>query len=73
MNFLGSDKRKNNNIESGFKQNKKYKDILLDILGNKATPANQAGRNQMLKGNLKPFFTIHDIIIPKKDINELWK
>ena len=37
------------------------------------TPANQAGRNQMLKGNLKPFFTIHDIIVPKKDINELWK
>ena len=37
------------------------------------TPANQAGRNQMLKGNLKPFFTIHDIIISKKDINELWK
>ena len=37
------------------------------------TPANQAGRNQMLKGELKPYFTIHDIIIPKKDINELWK
>ena len=37
------------------------------------TPANQAGRNQMLKGNLKPFFTIHDIIVPKKDIDELWK
>ena len=37
------------------------------------TPANQAGRNQMLKGNLKPFFTIHDITIPKKDINKLWK
>ena len=39
MNFLGSDKRKNNNIESGFQQNKKYKDILLDVLKDKATPA----------------------------------
>lgn len=37
------------------------------------SPINQAGRNRMLAGSLKPFFTIHDIIIPKKDINELWK
>ncbi len=37
INFLGSDKRKNNNIELNFKQNKKYKDILLDVLSDKAT------------------------------------
>ena len=37
------------------------------------TVMNQAGRNRMLAGDLKPFFTINDIIIPKKDLDELWK
>ncbi len=37
------------------------------------TLLNQAGRNQMLKGTLIPYFTIHDIIIPKDKVNELWK
>ena len=31
----------------------------------------QAGREEMLKGNLKPFFTINDIMIPKDKINEI--
>ena len=25
------------------------------------------------KGGLKPFFTIHDIIIPKNILDEIWK
>ena len=37
------------------------------------SPLIKAGANKMDKGELKPFFTIHDIIVPKKDINELWK
>ena len=37
------------------------------------TPLNQAGRNQMMAGNLKPYFTIHDIIIPKKVLEKLWE
>ncbi len=36
------------------------------------TPLNQAGRNQMMKGNLKPSFSIHDIIIPSYVIDEIW-
>ena len=32
-----------------------------------------AGKNKMLEGELKPFFTIHDIIIPKEKLKELWK
>jgi len=32
-----------------------------------------AGKNKMLDGELKPFFTIHDIIIPKEKLKELWK
>ena len=32
-----------------------------------------AGKNKMLEGELKPFFTIHDIIIPKEILDELWK
>ncbi len=31
----------------------------------------QAGREEMFKGNLKPFFTINDIMIPKDKINEI--
>ena len=37
------------------------------------SPINQAGRNRMLAGSLKSFFTIHDIIIPKSDIDKLWE
>ena len=32
----------------------------------------KAGASQMEKGVLKPFFTIHDIIIPKEKLDELW-
>ena len=31
------------------------------------SPKIEAGRRQMLKGNLKGFFTIHEIIIPQED------
>ena len=37
------------------------------------SPLNQAGRDSMIKGELKPYFSIHDIMIPKKDLDELWK
>ena len=37
------------------------------------TPLNQAGREAMLRRELKPFFTIHDILIPKDVISKLWK
>lgn len=37
------------------------------------TTLNQAGYNQMIKGNLKPYFTIHDIIIPRNVIDTLWQ
>jgi len=33
----------------------------------------QAGREEMFKGNLKPFFTINDIMVPKDKINEILK
>ncbi len=36
------------------------------------TVANQAGYKQMHKGNLKPFFTIHDILIPKSELDRIW-
>ena len=36
-------------------------------------PLVMAGKNKMLEGELKPFFTIHDIIIPKETLKELWK
>ncbi len=36
-------------------------------------PLVMAGKNKMLEGELKPFFTIHDIIIPKEKLDELWK
>ena len=31
-----------------------------------------AGRRQMLKGNLKGYFTIHDIIITKDELDKIW-
>ncbi|MBQ3641983.1 hypothetical protein II906_08690 [bacterium] len=38
------------------------------------TPLNQAGRSVMKKGELKPFFTIHDIIIPADILQkDIWK
>ena len=39
----------------------------------KNKPLVMAGKNKMLDGELKPFFTIHDIIIPKETLKELWK
>ena len=33
----------------------------------------QAGRQQMIKGNLKPYFTIHEVIIPRDKIQEVFK
>jgi len=33
----------------------------------------EAGRRQMLKGNLKGYFTLHDIIMTKQELNEIWK
>ena len=33
---------------------------------------NKAGRSQMDKGNLKPFFTIHDVLIPKEELDKIW-
>ena len=38
-----------------------------DFNKNEPNPKIEAGRRQMLKENLKPFFTIHEIIIPKED------
>ena len=37
------------------------------------TSLNQAGRNQMMKGNLKPSFSIHDIIVPNYVIDKIWQ
>ena len=37
------------------------------------TSLNQAGRNQMLGGTLKPSFSIHDIIVPNYVIDKIWK
>jgi len=39
----------------------------------KNKPLVMAGKNKMLEGELKPFFTIHDIIIPMEKLKELWK
>ena len=44
-----------------------------DFNPNEDNPLVVAGRNKMLKEELKPFFTIHDIIIPKEKLKELWK
>ena len=37
------------------------------------SPLIKAGANKMDKGELKPYFTIHDIIIPKSKLDEIWK
>ena len=34
---------------------------------------NKAGKHEMEAGNLKPYFSIHDIIIPKDKIEEILK
>ena len=44
-----------------------------DFNKNEDSPLIKAGVSQMEKGNLKPFFTIHDIIIPKNILDEIWK
>lgn len=36
------------------------------------TPLNQAGRNQMMKGTLIPYFTIHNILIPANVMKNIW-
>ncbi len=35
-------------------------------------PKVEAGRRQMLKGNLKGHFTLHDIIVTKDELDEIW-
>ncbi len=42
-----------------------------DFNKNNLTTLNQAGREQLSRGVLKPFFTVHDIIIPKDDLQKL--
>ena len=37
------------------------------------TPLNQAGRNLMMQGKLKPSFSIHNIIVPNYVMKEIWK
>ena len=44
-----------------------------DFNKNEDSPLIKAGVSQLEKGNLKPFFTIHDIIIPKNILDEIWK
>ena len=44
-----------------------------DFNKNEDSPLIKAGAKQMEKGNLKPYFTIHDIIIPKERLDEIWK
>jgi len=34
---------------------------------------NKAGRHEMEAGNLEPYFSIHDIIISKEEIEEILK
>ena len=33
---------------------------------------NKAGREEMEKGNLKPYFTIHDVLIPKNELDKIF-
>ena len=44
-----------------------------DFNKNEESKLIRAGASQMEKGALKPFFTIHDIIIPKDILDEIWK
>lgn len=43
-----------------------------DFNKNNLTPLNQAGRSQMIKGHLIPYFSIHDIIVPKDVLDDIW-
>ncbi len=43
-----------------------------DFNKNEKSKLIRAGASQMEKGVLKPFFTIHDIIIPKDILDEIW-
>ena len=44
-----------------------------DFNKNAIDALNIAGRREMEKGNLKPYFSIHDIIISKDKLDEIWK
>ena len=44
-----------------------------DFNKNENNPLIKAGVNKMDKGELKPFFSIYDIIIPKDKLDEIWK
>jgi hypothetical protein len=44
-----------------------------DFNKNATDVLNIAGRREMKKGNLKPYFSIHDIIISKDKLDEIWK
>ena len=44
-----------------------------DFNKNATDALNKAGRREMEKGNLKPYFSIHDIIISKDKLSEIWK
>ena len=61
-NGISEENNKNKNISL---QETNVKDIHFNK--NELNPAVEAGRRQMLKGNLKGFFTIHEIIVPKED------
>ncbi len=71
-NAIGSFDIRNINFDNGgnlrlkiydtYDFNKENKDFL-----------NSAGREKMQDGELKPFFTIHDIFITKKELNKIWK
>ena len=41
-----------------------------DFNKNETNPAVEAGRRQMMKGNLKGFFSINEIVIKKKDLEQ---
>ena len=38
----------------------------------KEGPLVKAGRRQMLKGNLKGNFSIHDIVLTKDELDKIW-
>ncbi len=43
-----------------------------DFNKGEANPSVRAGSKQQDTGSLKPFFTIHDIIIPHKEVNDIF-
>ena len=43
-----------------------------DFNKNNKSAANQAGYSQMHKGNLIPYFTIHEVLIPKNELDKIW-